>query len=156
MNKPLLITVIGKPAPQGSKRFVGNGRMIESSKRVKPWREAVKEAALDALELCASQTYGDPAAAVLLRLDGPVAVEIAFCFDKPKSAPKRRRTWPVTRSSGDLDKNIRACFDALTEAGAFRDDSQVVTVLAHKYFTDDPGAPLSIPGAVIAVQEVTA
>src|ERR1700676_3259288 len=35
------ITVRGIPAPQGSKRHVGGGRMIEMSKAVGPWREAV-------------------------------------------------------------------------------------------------------------------
>ena len=34
------------PAPQGSKRHVGGGRMIESSAKVKPWREAVRSEAL--------------------------------------------------------------------------------------------------------------
>lgn len=38
----------GTPAPQGSKRHVGRGVMIESSKNLKPWREAVKYAALAA------------------------------------------------------------------------------------------------------------
>lgn len=33
--------VFGLPAPQGSKRHVGEGRMVESSKRVKPWRRQV-------------------------------------------------------------------------------------------------------------------
>lgn len=155
MTEPLVITVIGKPAPQGSKKYVGNGRMIEQSKRVRPWREAVKQATIDALELAAGKQYGDEAAAVLLRLDGPVMVEIAACFDLPKSAPKRRRIWPITRSSGDADKIARSCLDALTDAGAFRDDSQVVQLLVTKYFTDDPDAPLSIPGAVIAITEVT-
>ena len=36
--------VLGTPAPQGSKRHVGGGRMVESSKLVGPWREAVKAA----------------------------------------------------------------------------------------------------------------
>ena len=30
--------VIGIPGAQGSKRHVGNGVMVESSKKVKPWR----------------------------------------------------------------------------------------------------------------------
>lgn len=30
-------SVLGLPAPQGSKTHVGEGRMVESSKRVKPW-----------------------------------------------------------------------------------------------------------------------
>ena len=46
MNE-IFIPVIGIPAPQGSKRHVGNGIMIENSKRVKPWRQDVKEAALN-------------------------------------------------------------------------------------------------------------
>lgn len=29
--------VIGLPAPQGSKKHVGHGVMVESSKKVKPW-----------------------------------------------------------------------------------------------------------------------
>ena len=37
--------VSGTPAPQGSKRHVGGGRMIESSKKVEPWREAVARVA---------------------------------------------------------------------------------------------------------------
>lgn len=144
-HRPLVITVLGKPAPQGSKRHVGNGRMIEQSKRVKPWREAVKEATTAAIEQHAHQ-----------RLEGPVTIEIAFCFDPPKSAPKRRKIWPTTRSSGDVDKLQRSTFDALTDAGAFRDDSQIVHVEADKWHTDDPDCPLSIPGAVIALKEVSA
>ncbi|MCW2720491.1 RusA family crossover junction endodeoxyribonuclease [Pseudonocardia sp.] len=146
--RPLVITVLGRPAPQGSKHATlhkQSGRIVtmESSKRVKPWREAVKEATTDAIEAAGHQ-----------RLEGPVTVEIAFCFDPPKSAPKRRKIWPTTRTSGDLDKLQRAAFDALTDAGAFRDDSQVVHVTADKWHTDDPDSPLSIPGAVIALKEV--
>ena len=36
------IKVSGEPAPQGSKRHVGGGRMIEASKKLPPWREAVR------------------------------------------------------------------------------------------------------------------
>ena len=139
MMQPLVITVHGKPAPQGSKRHVGNGVMLESSAKVKPWREAVKSAAL--------QVRGD-------RLEGAVEVAVCFTFDKPKSAPKRRRTWPVTRSSGDVDKLLRSTFDALTDAGVFKDDSQIVHVSAWKAFTDDDNAPMNTPGAVIRVREV--
>jgi hypothetical protein len=152
---PLVITVHGKPAPQGSKRHVGNGVMVESSAKVRPWREAVKGAALDALRDWSPQ---NPAprenAPACRRLDGPVEVSVCFCFDKPKSAPKRRRTWPTTRTSGDVDKLLRATFDALTDAGVFRDDSQIVHVSAWKTFTDDQNAPIRVPGAVIRLREV--
>lgn len=36
---------LGAPAPQGSKRHVGRGVLIESSSKVRPWRETVKAAA---------------------------------------------------------------------------------------------------------------
>jgi Holliday junction resolvase RusA-like endonuclease len=152
---PLLITILGKPAPQGSKRHVGRGVMIESSKHVAPWREAVKQATHRALQARALHVYGDTGYEHQFRLDGPVAIDIAFTFDKPKSAPKTRRTWPITRSSGDVDKLLRSTFDALTDAGAIRDDSQVIDVHARKQFTDAFAAPLRVPGAVIRIWQVT-
>jgi Holliday junction resolvase RusA-like endonuclease len=139
----LTITVHGKPAPQGSKRHVGKGRMIEQSTRVAPWREAVKWAVL------ASSWTPE-----LYPLTGPISLEITFCFDKPKSAPKRRQTWPVTRSSGDVDKLQRSTFDALVDAGVFKDDSQIIDVTASKVYTDDSTSPLMVPGALIRVWEV--
>jgi len=128
--------------------------MVESSKKVAPWREAVKHAALASIQAECEARFGGVYPSAFLRLDGPVRLDIAFVFDKPKSAPKRRRTWPITRASGDVDKLQRSTFDALTDAGVMRDDSQVVDVHARKVFTDDPAAPLQVPGAVIRVWEV--
>ena len=47
MNARIELYAVGDPAPQGSKSHVGNGVMIESSKRVKPWRRQVAAAARD-------------------------------------------------------------------------------------------------------------
>ena len=47
MNSGFSLTVYGVAAPQGSKRHVGNGVMIESSNRVRPWRQDVRFAALE-------------------------------------------------------------------------------------------------------------
>lgn len=140
----LVVTVYGKPVTQGAIRSLGKGRpsVHANATTLRPWREAVKHAALDAL-------------AGRQRLEGPAAVEVVFTFDPPKSAPKTRRTWPITRSSGDVDKLQRAIFDALTDAGVWRDDSQVVAVRAEKVHVGDPGA-LHIPGVVVSVSEVTA
>lgn len=63
--------VLGLPAPQGSKRHVGEGRMVESSKRVKPWRRQVAAAYRD-------HDFGDV-------LDGPVSVTVDFYLPRPKS-----------------------------------------------------------------------
>jgi Holliday junction resolvase RusA-like endonuclease len=135
------IVVYGQPAPQGSKRFVGlrggKGVMIESSKAVKPWREAVKHAALD------------------VRADAPideaVVVRMVFTVAKPKSAPKKRITYPGTKP--DLSKLVRATEDALTDAGVWKDDARVVEYerVAKVYPGEDPEA-LDTPGAVIVIR----
>ena len=41
MNQSYSWKTIGIPAPQGSKRHVGGGRMIESCKALKPWRDLI-------------------------------------------------------------------------------------------------------------------
>lgn len=136
------VTVHGhRPAPQGSKRHVGQGRLIEQSKRVKPWRKAAEDAARAAVT-------GEP-------LDGPLSVEIAFTVRKPVSAPKTRLTWPTTRDSGDLDKLLRSTFDALTTAGAIADDSRIVEVTARKMHPGEGLDALDEPGAVIRVWQLT-
>lgn len=136
----LVITVYGQPKPKGSMRHVGKGRMIEQLAGSRPWREAVKWAALDARGGSATLT-------------GPVAVHITVTVSKPKSAPKTRRTQPVTRTSGDLDKHVRNILDALVDAAVISDDSQVVCLIAVKTYPGEGPDALASPGAVIRVDE---
>jgi Holliday junction resolvase RusA-like endonuclease len=153
----LTITVTGhRPAPQGSKRHVGNGRLIEQSKRVKPWRIVVAEAAITAMAARHVRTYGGMPVTPPAPLDGPLSVEIAFTVTKPASAPKRRVTWPTTRHSGDLDKLLRSTFDALTSAGAIADDSRIVEVAARKMHPGEGLDALDQPGAIIRIWQLTA
>ena len=123
--------VAGTPAPQGSKRHVGRGILVESSKLVKPWREAVKWAALSAPEQIA--------------LPGPVAVDIVFHLKRPKSA--KADALPATRP--DLDKLIRSTLDGLTEAAVFEDDARVCRLLCEKVYALDGRC-----GAFIAVSRM--
>ena len=102
-SEDVTIVVYGVPAPQGSKRHVGGGRMIESSKKVGPWRKAVVDA-------CVKQNLGPYA------IEGPVAVYIVFTLHRPKAA--KPLAYPDKRP--DLDKLIRSTFDALTTAGVWR------------------------------------
>ena len=129
----MTFTVFGTPAPQGSTRHVGNGVMIESSKKVKPWREAVKFAALES-----NFSNG---------FDGPVRCDITFTLARPAAAKKR--LYPATKP--DLDKLIRSTFDALSDVGLWEDDSRVVSVCARKVYVGGVGA-LHTAGAVITVQ----
>lgn len=125
--------VYGTPAPQGSKRHLGRGILVESSKKVKPWREAVKWAAIEANK-------------DRLSMLGPVSVHLTFLFQKPKST---KGAHPITRSSGDIDKLCRSTLDALVDAGVINDDSQVVQLDAAKAFKGDASH-----GAWIVVSEV--
>lgn len=112
--------VEGEPAPQGSKNgFVKNGRvvMVESSKKVKPWREAV-----------AWQTK----ATVTEPMTSPVEIALVFHLPKPKSVTRK---WPSVKP--DLDKLIRSTFDGLTTGGLYTDDALVIAVSASKQYATD-------------------
>ena len=133
----LEITVYGTPGPQGSKRHVGNGRMIESSSKVKPWREAV---------VWAARENGQ-------KIAGPVGVSIVFTLPKPASAPKRRTTWPDRKP--DIDKLVRSTFDALSTAGTFEDDARVVDLRTSKVYPGEGFGALDVPGCLIHLWAVT-
>ena len=138
-EKVIEITVIGTPGPQGSKRHVGHGRMIESSKKVAPWREAVAWAARAAM--------GDRPPLV-----GPLRCEITYTLSKPKSAPKRRQTWPDRKPDGD--KLDRSTHDALTTARVWNDDAQVVEWSGAKRYPGEGLDALPHIGAVIRVWRI--
>jgi crossover junction endodeoxyribonuclease RusA len=134
----MMITVRGIPAPQGSKRHVGRGRMIEMSKAVGPWREAVR---------ANTERYmnGDEP------IDGPLRVEIRFDLPRPRSHYRTGRNahllkdtapdYPATRP--DSDKLARAVLDGLTMGGLYADDSQVVDLVARKRY-GPPGCLIMI------------
>lgn len=136
------IVVHGNPAPQGSKKFVGmvngHGMMAESSKKVKPWRQDVVAAAI------ATRGKNPP-------LDGALSVRMVFTLPKPKSAPKRRRSWP--NRTPDVSKLARSTEDALTTAGIWADDARVVQYerLAKVFPGEDPEA-LESSGVVIEIR----
>ena len=118
--------VPGVPAPQGSKRYVGNGVMVESSKALAPWRKTV------AANARRSWTT-DP-------LDGPVALDLEFVMRRPKAWGKNRHD-PMTQRP-DVDKLARAILDAITGVLVL-DDSQVTTLTAHKRRAH-PGEPTGV------------
>jgi crossover junction endodeoxyribonuclease RusA len=145
MTRKLTIAVYGSPAPQGSKRFVGRaksgrGIMVESSKRVKPWREDVKAAALVARNGAAP-------------LDGPLLARMVFTVTKPASAPKQRRIHAMRKP--DLSKLVRSTEDALTDAGVMVDDARIVeyTRVAKVFPGEDPEA-LEAPGVRITIEQI--
>jgi crossover junction endodeoxyribonuclease RusA len=129
-------TVWGIAAPQGSKRHVGKGVMLESSDRVRPWRQDVRFAALE--ERPPNWDMATP-----MRLD------LVFWFPRPAShygikngisyLKANAPIEPVSARIGDIDKLQRAVFDALTGV-AYLDDRQVVKVDARKAYLMGPDA----------------
>ncbi|MEV5819243.1 RusA family crossover junction endodeoxyribonuclease [Micromonospora haikouensis] len=150
----LRIVAYGTPGPQGSKTFKGRNRrtgkpvMVESSEKVKPWREAVQAAAMLAINDLPSELRRQ------FPLDGPIAGRFVFTLRKPLSAPKTRRTWPTTYP--DASKLLRSTEDALTKAGVWADDARIVDFdrLAKVFPGEDPEA-LDRPGVVIELRRVT-
>lgn len=127
---------LGGPAPQGSKRHVGNGVMVESSKKVRPWRSAVLDAA----------------PAIDRPLDGPLAVRMVFTVARPKAAPKRLQR-PFT--TPDLSKLARAVEDSITDAGLWKDDARVAEyVRLAKVWTGYDAECLPVPGVIVACCEL--
>ncbi|MFE5290122.1 RusA family crossover junction endodeoxyribonuclease [Nocardia sp. NPDC056611] len=126
--------VPGHPAPQGSKRHVGNGRMIESSKRLKPWREAVNAAARNS---------------DMPMHEGAVVMGLEFVMPRPKATPKTKPTPPAVKRP-DIEKLARAISDAINGVG-FRDDSQVVAMPLRKRIAE-PDEP---PGVHIEIATCT-
>lgn len=127
----LELFVAGQPAPQGSKRHVGNGQMVESSKAVGDWRSVVAWSA--------AQAYAaEP-------IDGPVVLVVEFVLPRPKSLPRTRATPPHTKRP-DVDKLLRAIGDALSGV-VWIDDSRVTDEHASKRYAE----PGETPGAHLYV-----
>ena len=143
----LTFHIIGTPAPQGSKRgYVVNGRAVitEDSKKTRPWREAVAEAAHTA-----AHTH-DPDA--WLRT-GPLAITTTFYMPRPRYHYGTGRNADTLKPSAptwvdkkpDIDKLLRSTLDALTQSGLIRDDAQIADIHARMRYADTAtGARITI------------
>lgn len=129
--------VPGTPAPQGSKQaFVRGNRavLVEVSKRLPSWRDAVQDAAM---------TAGcEP-------IVGPVDVWLSFRMPRPKTMKPGDSLEMVARP--DLDKLARAVLDGLTGV-CFDDDSQVTRLVLSKRRAD-VGEESGVAVSVTAVEE---
>ena len=139
----LKFSVIGiEPAPQGSKSYVGKNLfgkavLIEASKRVQPWRKAVR---------------GKARKCIKTPIQGACKVKLVFKLKRRKdhlstngqvraSAPKH---YVVKRN--DIDKLVRSTLDGLTGI-AFKDDCQVINLIAERRyanFGEQVGADIEI------------
>ena len=124
------LEVYGDPAPQGSKKLV-RGRLIEASKKLKPWRKAIEDAC---------QPYANENIYL-----GPIRLEVDFFLPRPPSIKMTKRPLPIVPP--DCDKLVRAVGDGIGQSGLiWGDDSQLVEIMARKFYADDraPGATIRI------------
>jgi Holliday junction resolvase RusA-like endonuclease len=149
--------VPGNPVPQGSKRALlrkgTNIPIVIDANRIglAQWRSQIAAYAME-------QKAKDGAAT----LSGPVAIRLEFWFKRPADhylPVNSKRDVPVLRpgvagyvaQAPDLDKLIRAVFDALTDADVWHDDGQVIKVIATKLYSDAYDPNSQRPGVIISV-----
>jgi crossover junction endodeoxyribonuclease RusA len=137
--------IYGTPVPQGSARaFNRGGKVVVTSDnpKLKSWR------ALSAFVL-----KND--IAKVAKFDGPVGVNLAFYFERPKSHLNGSGSLRKGYSSShivkpDLDKLVRAILDAGTDATVWHDDAQVVRLTASKQYVGSSGRE-ALPGVRIQI-----
>lgn len=135
------VRVAGKATTKGSMRpqqrrvvvdgqslGVGHARLTEDTANSKQWRAEVAWHVRIAMRGAAMCT-------------GPVRVIVAVYLPQPKS---NRDPYPTAKYSGDVDKLARNILDALPDAGAIRDDAQVITLHTEKRWAADRDNPYTV------------
>lgn len=135
------LTIYGTPIPQGSLRafkHAKTGAVITTSDNVKtkPWKQQVSLMAI-------SEMRGE-------MIEGPVTLRLSFFLPKPKSV---KRAHPTVKP--DIDKLARAVLDALTGI-VYRDDAQVTSVLAQKFYGDVAKCEIYIENHAAPINELYA
>ena len=133
----LEFTVIGIPAPQGSKSPWGT----EANPNTRPWRATVAANAAQAAVEASNGDFGP------VGLQGAVFLHVSFYFPRPKGHYRTGKRAGELKDNApehyakkpDLDKLLRAIGDALTGT-VLRDDAQIVYLAASKRYAA-PGEP---------------
>ena len=119
----ITFTIPGKPMAKGSKRLVtlrnGKPMLLDSNKKAAGWQAHVTD-------IAATVRQSVP-------LAGPVKATVTFIFSRPKAhfrtgkhSHELRPDCPVYHTcKPDADKLLRTLGDGITNAGLWRDDSQV-------------------------------
>ncbi|MFE2772256.1 RusA family crossover junction endodeoxyribonuclease [Microbacterium resistens] len=124
--------VAGVPVPQGSKKgFSPKGStrvtLVDANKEsLKPWRETVTR-------IARASWLDRP------QIVGPARLDLVFVFARPATVKRR-----LPSVAPDLDKLVRAIGDGVTDAGIWKDDGQVIRIVAEKVYGAAPGVHVSV------------
>jgi len=159
------ILVSGLPAAQGSKDAIPFRKADGSlgvrvkdretvAEKISNWRTDVITAARQVIAIHRDAGWWPGP------LDGPLNAVIMFTVPLVK-LPRRVRVDGELREAihrpyrrPDLDKMLRATFDALTAAGVWLDDAQVVRLTAGKGYPNTSSHTLPEPGARIGLYQM--
>ena len=138
MRRHLTMYVAGVPAAQPRPRMVRATGRVYTPTTADAWKRAVREAWTEA----GTESFA-----------GPLAVHLMISMPRPKSHLTRMGL--VTKaaprhhvSRPDIDNLSKSILDALTDIGAFKDDSLIVTLRASKTWA------VAEPGCWIHLAEV--
>lgn len=153
-----VLFVPGRPVPQGSKsafisKSTGRPIVVDKDVRLPQWRAKITSAAIEQK----TKMLGLPGP--WYPLTGGVGISVDFVLERPKhhfgsgkNADKVKPGSPAHPATmPDIDKLLRAIFDALTDAQVWKDDGQVVWVQAMKTYANTG----QTPGVAITVGEMT-
>jgi crossover junction endodeoxyribonuclease RusA len=121
----LYFEIEGTPAPQGSLRHIGGGRMISANPRTIEWRQTIAD------------TIQPQLPADWQPINEATLIQIIFILPKPKTSKNKR---PIVKP--DIDKQIRSVLDAVSltrhmPTPLLKDDSIVTDIHAAKRYTTD-------------------
>ena len=128
-------TVPGPPKGKQRPRVVSRGGFVRAytPKETIDYENLVRK--------CYKEQIGDK------KLEGPISATILMYLPIPKSASKKKQMkmlqgdiMPAKRIV-DIDNGCKSCMDACNGL-AFDDDSQVVTLISSKYYSDNPRAEI--------------
>ena len=136
------VCVVGKPEPKGSaKAYMPKGArfpvVTSDNPKLKDWQTQVRLVVSQLPELVCEA--------------GPVKLKVRFRLAAPQDVERTQLRKGITLphlKKPDIDKLLRGCLDSLKNAGAYKDDAQVVEVHATKSYVT-PGEP---PKAWIALE----
>jgi len=135
--KRIEFKVFGNPVAQGRPRFFRKGDFVGcyDPKTSKSWKETIKWQAIETLS-SKSGKY-DP---VVHITQGAITMTLNFILPRPKSLPKK-----VIHhiKKPDLDNLAKAVKDAL-KGIAYRDDSQIVSLIVTKEYGEQTGVMVTI------------
>ena len=133
------MVIRGKPIAQPRPRVDVRGRFphvyeAKASHAIHAWKETIKIVSLD--KCWRGQ-----------RLEGPLALYVAFTMPRPKSMIWKTRPMPRERHVGtpDLDNLVKPILDA-TQGIVYADDCQIAELMASKWIA----AGDEWPGVVIS------